>query len=322
MEAMPTSRHRFFLLVIQVNPVHLQKLRDQLEAIGFRSREWPSLLYRLFSFGQRISLRDARLLLADAFDSCVSLNLVQIEDESVIAKYRILIEDEYYLVLDPIDSNPDRLSVMPPSGSTKTLLRGMRQTPCETVVDLGTGCGLLALQASSFAKQVIAVDLNPRAIEFTHYSAVLNGRSNIETRLGSWFEVLGNQKFDQIVCNPPFVISPRSKIMYQDSGMRGDELCRTIVTTLPGYLNPGGIGQILVNWGVLPSGHEGIDDWLPQEKCEVLLQRFSTFEIEEYIQHWLGGTDDPTELQSWFDYYQELGFVRIGSGLVSLTKSM
>ncbi|NRD08293.1 hypothetical protein HRF29_04940 [Rathayibacter agropyri] len=37
----------------------------------------------------------------------------------------------------------------------------------------------------------------------------MNGIENIEFRLGSLYEPVAGERFDQIVTNPPFVITPR-----------------------------------------------------------------------------------------------------------------
>lgn len=83
---------------------------------------------------------------------------------------------------------------------------------CRNLLDIGTGCGLLALMAAQRSKaQITAIDIDPVAIE----TAVLNfGKSpwkdRIIVRCQSLQEfVNGNEygRFDHIISNPPYFIN-------------------------------------------------------------------------------------------------------------------
>ncbi|KAA0008598.1 MAG: methyltransferase [Thermoplasmata archaeon] len=47
------------------------------------------------------------------------------------------------------------------------------------VLDMGTGSGIIAIEASRKASIVVAVDVNPEAIEIARKNAEINGRNNI-----------------------------------------------------------------------------------------------------------------------------------------------
>jgi release factor glutamine methyltransferase len=76
-----------------------------------------------------------------------------------------------------------------------------------SVLDLGTGRGAIALAIASERPRarVTAVDISPAALAV----AIQNSRdlqvSNIDWRLGSWFDAVPGEKFDMIVANPPYV---------------------------------------------------------------------------------------------------------------------
>jgi len=76
-----------------------------------------------------------------------------------------------------------------------------------SVLDLGTGSGAIALAIASErpASRVTGVDISPPALQI----AIQNSRdlklSRIDWRLGSWFEPVGEERFDMIVANPPYV---------------------------------------------------------------------------------------------------------------------
>ena len=90
------------------------------------------------------------------------------------------------------------------------------------VLDLGTGCGPLALKAARAAGRVIATDVNPRALQFAGFNAALNGIANIEFRCGDRFEPVTGERFDLIVSNPPFFITPKSKLLFTDNPFQLD----------------------------------------------------------------------------------------------------
>ena len=75
------------------------------------------------------------------------------------------------------------------------------------VADLGTGCGTLAiaLKKENPALSVIATDISPSALAVAKHNAWRHAIDGIEWRTGHWCEALGNDRFDLIVSNPPYI---------------------------------------------------------------------------------------------------------------------
>jgi release factor glutamine methyltransferase len=76
-----------------------------------------------------------------------------------------------------------------------------------TVLDLGTGSGAIALaiaQARPHA-QVIAVDVSPQALAIAATNMRALNIRNLTVKQSDWFSALGDQQFDVIVSNPPYV---------------------------------------------------------------------------------------------------------------------
>jgi methylase of polypeptide subunit release factors len=71
------------------------------------------------------------------------------------------------------------------------------------VLDLGTGAGLLALQARLKGASALGIDINPRAIPLATLNRCLNGLNGVEFRVADWNAIDGRQ-FDLIVAQPPF----------------------------------------------------------------------------------------------------------------------
>jgi release factor glutamine methyltransferase len=72
------------------------------------------------------------------------------------------------------------------------------------IVDVGTGCGILAIVAAKNAEHVLAIDLNPYAIRCARRNAKLNEVMDFVQGdlLGS---VKGYSKFDLILFNAPYL---------------------------------------------------------------------------------------------------------------------
>ena len=73
------------------------------------------------------------------------------------------------------------------------------------VLDVGTGSGVAAIRAAACGAQVTAVDINPEAVRCARINALLNHVDDrIDVRHGDLFAPVGGERFDVVVCNPPF----------------------------------------------------------------------------------------------------------------------
>lgn len=200
--------------------------------------------------------------------------------------------------------------------------------PRRLTLDLGTGCGIQALLAAGHSEQVIATDRNDRAIAFATFNAQLNGIDNIRFLTGSLFEPLRRQyegRFDLIVTNPPFVISPEASYLFRDSGMGGDKICQTIVRESPAYLAEGGWCQILPNWAHLRGvdWRERLASWFEGNGCDVWVLHSDTEEMVVYATTWLQQTEtaaDEARLAKWMNHYDALGIEAVSGGVITMRR--
>jgi release factor glutamine methyltransferase len=132
-------------------------------------------------------------------------------------------------------------------GSTDTELMCSLLGPLKgmDVWDIGTGTGLIALQAKrNGARHVLATDLNPDAVKNTKENSKLLGL-DIDTRTADLF---GNitKKFDLITFNPPFTDSkPKAShdISFWDEGHAAT---RKFLKGVHNHLKPQ--GKALIAW--------------------------------------------------------------------------
>ncbi len=129
-----------------------------------------------------------------------------------------------------------------------SLARATVRRPVGTLLDLGAGCGVQTLHASGHAAALTATDVSERALTLARTTFALSG-IDAEVLAGPWWEPVAGRRFDQIVCNPPFVPGPPEiEHVYRDAGLGGDGASELLVSTLPGHLAPDGVGQLLASW--------------------------------------------------------------------------
>ena len=199
------------------------------------------------------------------------------------------------------------------------------RTRVRTVLDLGCGGGVQALLAARHADRVVGVDLNPRAVAFARFNARLNGVTNAEFRPGDLFDPVRGERFDLLVCNPPYVVSPETQLLFRDGGRPGDSLCAEIVRRAGDHLEEGGFATILVNW-VVPAAEdwsEPLRRWVAGSGCDAWLVHLDTQDTLTYAAGW-NRDEDPGRyagaLDRWGAYYAERGIGAIAMGAVVLRR--
>lgn len=91
-------------------------------------------------------------------------------------------------------------------GTSTFMAEHIDVTPEDEVLDIGTGAGIQAVTAAQKAQKVVAVDINPDAVQCAKENVQKNGVSHIVTVLqGDLFSALNQQeKFDVILFTPPY----------------------------------------------------------------------------------------------------------------------
>ncbi|MCD6274523.1 MAG: methyltransferase [Candidatus Aenigmarchaeota archaeon] len=114
----------------------------------------------------------------------------------------------------------------------------------KTALEIGTGSGIVSFSIASFVDKILAVDINPKAIEFAQEKAELMGLKNIEFRVSNLFENVSG-KFDLIFFNPPYL--PGRGDLSCTGGKRGQEIIEKFLSEVCNYLNEGGEAIILLS---------------------------------------------------------------------------
>lgn len=135
-----------------------------------------------------------------------------------------------------------------PRSDTWLLLEALSQEPLRgrALADICSGSGVLAIAAArAGAEPVVAVDVSRRALLATRLNARLNGCS-LQARRGDLLQALDGQRFERIVCNPPYVPAatdalPRHRVVTAlDAGRDGRALLDRVCRDAPRHLRAGG----------------------------------------------------------------------------------
>lgn len=88
---------------------------------------------------------------------------------------------------------------------TELLAEALELGPCELVLDLGCGYGVLGIAAARLSEggHVILTDVNERAAGLARANLRENRIANAEVRVGDLYAPVRGMAFDHIVCNPP-----------------------------------------------------------------------------------------------------------------------
>lgn len=140
---------------------------------------------------------------------------------------------------------PEGVHIPPPSSIDLAKFLDIQKG--ETVLDLGCGSGLLSIAAARLgANQVVAIDIDPKALTATASNGLRNGvEKKIQVLAGSWFEPLrrsdrlGNppKKFDVIIATPPQTPGARP-FGQRYGGPDGTDHLFAIFDQAPHYLDP------------------------------------------------------------------------------------
>lgn len=293
-------------------------------------------LIRLLLLGDALPEREVRAALAPVdLDRAVAAGLLARDGDQVRAALDLRPLDVgagTRWILSDLDDSMRRRTltedhVLGVGHASLSLLRATPTAPVGSVLDLGTGCGVQAVHAASYAQSVTATDVNPRALWLAEATAALNGLE-IDLLEGSWFEPVAGRRFDQVVANPPFVVGPaRIEHTYRDSGLALDGASELVISQAADLLAPGGTAAMLAAWVHVDGAdwRQRVSSWLPAHGIDAWVVQRDVADPALYVGTWLrdAGLDprDPAaqaRAEQWLDAFAAAEVEGIGFGFVYL----
>jgi methylase of polypeptide subunit release factors len=231
-----------------IAPKQFDAVRLPLVHAWLRARPEPAAVWaRLFAYRDGVDEARVRELLgAELTDALRSAGALRRVDDQLRASLRLMPFAGLLLGSDEVDARFD--PVMGPGATTFELWRAIEIVDAPRVLDIGCGAGSLALAAArAGGREVVGVDLDPRAIAYARFNAKLNGIVNARFEVGDLTAPVAGQRFDLIVSQPPFVTQPPSVMAttYLHGGRRGDELALRMLSELASVLADRGRALVL-----------------------------------------------------------------------------
>ena len=138
-----------------------------------------------------------------------------------------------------------------PSDDTFLLAENLEIKKGQSVLEIGTGSGLVSMYASLLTDDVTATDINYNALELAEKNFKLNNIGTIKLEFGDLFEPVKDKKFDVILFNTPYLPTDSDDIINDDlnyafdGGLDGRKVIDRFINQVSNHLNEKGIVQII-----------------------------------------------------------------------------
>ena len=238
----------------------------------------------------------ARVLPGEGLRALESLDLLARDPDTpglVFATAAILLTAQNLTVCDRGNAPDGTKCTLPPDvvypaifENTREFVDRLPQTPCEAMLDIGTGTGIAAMRGAPYAGHVWATDISARCTLFAEFNRRLAGLENMTVVEGDMYAPVEGLTFDRIVTHPPYIPARQTELIFRDGGEDGEQIIRRAVEGLPRFLRPGGKFYALL----MATDREGED-------------------FEQRIRKWLGadeGSFDVILVSDWLHTPAEL----------------
>ena len=121
----------------------------------------------------------------------------------------------------------------------------------QSVLEIGTGSGIVAMYASRLTDSITVTDINFDACLLAEKNFNDNGIENIEILFGNMFEPVKDRKFDVILFNTPYLPTEDDEVLDDtinyafDGGLNGRKVIDVFLDEVGNHLNDGGIVQMI-----------------------------------------------------------------------------
>jgi SAM-dependent methyltransferase len=283
----------------------------------------------LFEREHPVAVDSLRVLIgAGGVDRLEAAGLLELDRSSARALVRVDRAEGLLVASDLRAHRLQRAFVVGPGPASLLLARHVGRPARGPILDLGTGSGIQGLLAGGGGQRVSGLDINPRAVEFARFNALLNGRAAFTAEVGDFLTGDPDRRhhgaFGTVIANPPFVLSPAAEVTYRDRPLPADEVGAKTVEGAARSLARGGRGYVLCNW--IDRGGDWstpVRAWLAGTRIDAAVVRISSLGAAAYAAVWtrdLGAAERLAAEQRWRLALVAEGIERIHLGVVALAR--
>ena len=312
---------------IGYNEANIAQLLGRFDISELNGKEYPSYIWRCDRDTSELAKAVALFLLGRASDRPRVTELLGADLVSVLERCGILVEFRGAMVSLPVvfpcldklfftdqwvgTGNQEPGKVYELGTDSYALARVTPRRNVEKALDLCTGSGLHAIFSAAAGAQSQAVDINPRALHYTEFNALLNG-VEVQNHLGDLYNSVKGQTFDLITANPPFVPSPDPNVLiHRSAGETGEEVPEKLVAGLSKHLEPGGLFSMILDHPMYEGETylERLERWLGADKgWGIATLTFHELTPANYIMGHLSGVETYDEtFRNYLESYLRLG---------------
>jgi release factor glutamine methyltransferase len=188
-----------------------------------------------------------------------------------------------------IETHPE---VYDPAEDTFLLLETVHIDSNDTILELGTGCGIIALDCACKGSHTICTDINPFAVQLTRRNIERNLlllRGSMEIRQGNLFSILHEKElFNVIIFNPPYLPTKKQEKVggwfdiATDGGQDGLRVTKRFIQGLKKHLLNNGRAYFIFS---SLSNRLTLEHYLKNEKlsfCIVARRKFDSEQLDVY----------------------------------------
>jgi SAM-dependent methyltransferase len=183
------------MLRVTAPATEIARLGDVLRALAAGDAEGFDALFAPVAPRLQVSGIDAAL-----GRELAAFGLVDGAPDGLVGQHRIRRLGERFYVLE-IGGTVEYIQDVWPE--TDALLAAVARAPIGRLADVGTGSGVLAIEAAARGHRVVATDLYDTALQLARFNAILNG-VDVDFRRGHLFEPLPARAFDLVVTAPHY----------------------------------------------------------------------------------------------------------------------
>lgn len=207
----------------------------------------------------------------------VNVHAIKAHQKAFLEQVKLCKDPVYYTIEDvKLKVNP---GVFPPATDSKLLASYIKTKKDERILDLTTGCGVIAAIAGLQGASGIAVDINPKAVKNAAEN-FLKYKVKIKAIKSDLFASVPEELFDQIYVNGPFFEGPiNDPLDYACYGAR--QFIEDLFAKLKTRLKPNGKLLIVMSeWSDL--GHFDKTVYSNNLKAKLISSRLSDDGLRKY----------------------------------------